>query len=296
MSTEYRCGHCGNALTEAELDGGTCPHCGAQISPFGDVVQPPAKSPLASEWPNAFLEPPVVAPPVKTKFPTRPLEDPTERLNAIRASRTTGRLAPLTPDAPPRTTPLGLMLGIGIAVALVLACTIAATGTLLNGFSGAKVPRASTTTKRVPTLTPPATYGGFGFPTQSPDVTPLPFTGTIPTAAPTSTAYGANLTPTPAPTLTGAPELSVNPTTWTGKCTAKNVPTFALTDSGGGQITWSATADPGVIFAPTTGTVASGGPPTTVTVSASPAPHATLTFTDTSTPGAQPITVQFICR
>ena len=295
MDTEYRCGHCGNALTEAELDGGTCPHCGAQISPFGDVVQPPPKTAAANDWPRAFLEPSVEAPPVTTKFPTHPVEDPLGRLDVIRASRTTGRLAPLTPPIPPRSATMGLMLGIGIAVALVVACTIAATGTLLNGLATAKVASVTPTVHRVTTPAPTATYGGLGFATQPPDITPLPFTGVIPTTAPTSTPYGGVPTPTPLPILPGPGVLSVTPPMWTGHCTVKHAPTFALSDSGGGQIAWTATADPGVVFAPTSGTLTGGGPPTTVTVSLAPTGHGTITFTDTTDAGAPPVPASFSC-
>ncbi len=295
MNTEYRCGHCGNALTEAELDGGTCPHCGAQISPFGDVVQPPPKSPEASDWPSTFLEPTVEAPPLKTKFPTRPVEDPAGRLDVIRASRTTGRLAPLTPTTPPRSATMGLMLGIGIAIALVLACTIAATGTLLNGLATAKGARVTPTAHQVATPAPTATYGGLGFATQPPNITPIPFTGEIPTPEPTSTPYGGIPTPTPLPTTSGPAQLSVSPLAWVDHCKADHVPTFTLTNSGGGQLTWTATTtDPGVVFAPTTGTLTGGGPPTDVTVSVAPAGHGTITFTDI-TDGNAATSVTFLC-
>ncbi len=386
---EFHCGNCNAPLPEAALDSGVCPQCGAQISPFGDVIEtpqrtqivpgpgeppaagspvvepatlptdavagatvptdaladahPPAaatagnvpplapvpgKDPdggpaeaLAASWPTVPFAPPLDPPTVVTpappwpRFAPGPLQDTQTRLQTVRASRTTGRLAdPVGPKAL-HVPPAGLLAGIAVAIFMVLLCTIAATSSLLRGFTGVNLGTAPTQVSGNHITPGPTQPTGLGFPTQNPNPTPLPFNQVTPTFVPTSTPYGGPPTPTPqpSPTVTPVPSatsspstppptspiMSVNPTQIHMACPGTDSE-LTLANTGGGTLNWQATAsDPSITLNPASGSQDAGQPPQSITVTATLPSSAkstpTVTFTDQDG-GEAPVSVQIACK
>src|SRR5579875_1495449 len=253
---EYHCGNCGASLDEAALDNGTCPVCGAKISPFGDVIDSTSRRPIVPDadasWPTAVLQPPAEAAPVSGPLYTKgPLDNTHTRLEAIRTMRETGRLADLPVGSDPlRHVPRpALLAGIGVALALVLLCTVTMTGVLLHSVTiGAAAPVPTQTHKR--TTPAPTQPVGLGFPTQNPDPTPLPFQGSLPTPVPTSTPFGGAPTPTPKPTPsptqpsmmptpgTGTSQLQVTPQNVSYRCPSAPHD-FLVGNTGTGILNWT---------------------------------------------------------
>jgi hypothetical protein len=210
------------ALASAADDpAATFPSPSKDAGPAADAAWgalPPADAEVAfnaaTSWPVTPFAPPeeTARVPVGPRFTDGPLQDTQERLELVRTSRATGRLADPVGPKTLHVPPAGLLAGIAVAIFMVLLCAIAATSSLLQGFTGVNlgtVPSQVTGRRITPGATGPA---GLGFPTQNPDPTPLPFLQSTPTFVPTSTPYGGPPTPTPIPSPTPSPTPSASPT------------------------------------------------------------------------------------
>lgn len=310
---EYRCGNCGSPLPTAALDSGICPTCGAHISPFGDVIEAPTTARPAvtpnPSWPNAPLEPPADAP-VGPIYAAGPLRDTQTRLEAIRTSRTTGRLAePAVGEAGRISRPF-LVAAIVLAAAVVLLCTIVSTSALLSGLNGVTISSPHPTQVTGKRFTPvPTTGNGLGFPTQNPDPTTLPYNQATPTFEPTSTPFGGPPTPTPSPTplatatatpsgtpTGGGSQIGVSPTQATLTCPGNTQ--FTVTNSGTATLTWTAQASSfNVTVDPPGDSLNPGGSePVTVSYHTFKVGKSTqVQFIDTSN-ASPPVTVTVTCK
>jgi hypothetical protein len=316
MAMEYRCGNCGSPLSTAALDSGVCPTCGAHISPFGDVIEaPPAVQPaMATDpgWPHAPLEPPseALTGPIYT---AGPLRDTQTRLEAVRTSRTTGRLADPAVGETKRISQPALLAAICLAAAVILLCTIVSTGALVSGLNNVTISSPHPTQVTGQRFTPiPTSANGLGFPTENPDPTSLPFNQATPTFEPTSTPFGGPPTPTPSPspsptalatgtpsdtptTQSGASQISVTPPLATIACPGRT--TFTVANTGSAPLSWTAQgSSSSVTVSPPGDTLPPGQTePAIVTDRATkPGKMAQIQFTDNS--GASPpVTVTVAC-
>ena len=296
---EYQCGNCGVPLDDAALDSGMCPSCSTHISPFGDVLESLPQQMAAHHTMPAPPNDPTILPDVQRAFADDRLVATHARLASIRTSRATGRLADPIGAPSLRTPTAGLLVGIGIAVVMVLLCTLATTSTLLSGFTGSASPQPTKAVLRV-TPGPTSPIIGIGFPTQNPNPTPLPYLQNTPTFEPTSTPFGGPPTPTPSPspsppvTVTpGGPGgvLQVNPTNFPTQC-PNGKAAFTVTNFGLGPLNWNATSVLTQDIQPNNGTLNPGG---NVTVKVRGIPNSgSITFSDVNNT-SQPVTVQVSC-
>jgi hypothetical protein len=304
VPAEYSCGFCGVTLDDAALDSGLCPNCGARISPFGDVIEPPAgrRAPAPAEdapWPAMDDVPPDAAEPLVEGFATwddEPALATQRRLEAVRGARLTGRLATQTPSdgsARPQT-PLVLVTA-AIGAILVAACTIVGATTLMRGLNNAQAAHGGTSSSVLAHITPPPTssISGLGFPTISPDPTALPYLQETPTIEPTSTPYGGIPTPTPMPGA-GGPKLDVSPTNPPKiLCGPTSTIKFAVSSIGEGTLIWVVTApgNPTITFRPNGGSLDARTSPQQVVAQGIPQSGATLDFTNTADNSTISVTV-----
>jgi hypothetical protein len=312
---EYRCGNCGSPLPTAALDSGVCPTCGAHISPFGDVIEAPQHPPVTpnADWPSAPLEPTTEAP-VGPIYAAGPLRDTQTRLEAVRASRATGRLVQPVAGETGRLSRPALLVAISLAAAVVLLCTIVSTGTLLNGLNNITISSPHPTQVTGKRFTPvPTSANGLGFPTQNPDPTSLPYTQATPTFEPTSTPFGGPPTPTPSPSpsptaqatatpsSTGTPsgggsQLGVSPVSATITCPGSAQ--FTVQNSGTAPLDWNSQAPALIVtVSPSHDMLDPGGSePVTVTYNAIKSTKSVqIQFTDTSG-ASQPVIVTVTCK
>lgn len=304
---EYQCGNCGVPLADGTLDSGICPNCGARISPFGDVIATrPQHMASHSELPAPPSAPAVVTDEPPSYADAHALATQA-RLQTIRSSRATGRLADPVGASSVRVPTVGLVVGIGIAAVMILLCSVVATGTLLSGFSTNSAPPPTKVALRI---TPgPTAPVGLGFPTQDPNPTSLPYLQNTPTFEPTSTPFGGP--PTPSPTMTPTPAASATPGATTtpppaGGVLAVSPPgqstncpeghaTFTVSNAGQGILNWSATSPTynGNNIQPASGSLDPGGNVNVTIKHIGKSGAVTFTDTDNNSP---PITVQILCN
>jgi hypothetical protein len=253
MQTMRTCANCGAALDESEADLAYCPMCGVDLQ-LDEKAAPPNGQPLI-----------VGDDAVEQVGPTVPIEaqlTPQERVAIARADPADFEFDWPKDIPPPRSSFVGLAVGIGLAVLIVLLCTVAAFTSVNFTFpSLAQAQSPQIATVRPSGATPTSSI--FSFPTQVAEPTPLPFTGQVPTDAPTQTPYGGVPTATPG----GQASLSASPTT----CSAGHryaVFTLMASNLGSSVLTWQfAGANPPTYSTrPQNGTLTAASPNETVLV------------------------------
>jgi hypothetical protein len=224
------CGNCGASLGPDALGAGRCPACGASVTANGDV--------LATD-------------------PTDVAEQPTRLTNGVigwwrhtravlTGSRTAGAGVAHTQARP-------LVPFVGAVVLLLLVGTLVAAVLRGQQFSGARKDAPSKSASQVSDQTPRSA------------TTALPTSArAAPQASPSASSslstpvisVGASATITT--TAASQPVLSVSPTAIRSPCVNASA-SFTVTNSGGGTLNWSATADNILyVLAPNTGSLASG--------------------------------------
>ena len=251
------CGNCGASVDPSVRATGVCSACGAAIAPSGDLLD-------AQSTPSTLFA--VGGPASDPGGPmgvvgSDDLATTPGSSSRLVAAPPAGFDGPPTaprwprPPRPRRSRGPLVLIGVLAAVVVVLATALAvALGPLRNGLASGQLTQTATVTAaataRVSATRPPA--------------------GTTPTAIPTvATPTAPAASPTPVPTNTPAPVpvLSVSPTNINAAPCVSASGTFAVSNAGGGTMSWTAVAsDPSYKVEPASGTLAAGDSPQTVTV------------------------------